>query len=53
MTEKASWRDFLSQFEMAARENGWDKKTRAVRLACNLRGSAQALLSVHEHGSEI
>ena len=42
---KTSWRDFLSQFEMAAHENGWDKKTRAVRLACNLRGSAQALLS--------
>ena len=42
---KTSWRDFFSQFEMAARENGWDKKTGAVRLACNLSGSAQALLS--------
>ena len=42
---KTSWRDFLSQFGMAARENGWDKKTRGVRLACNLRGSTQTLLS--------
>ncbi|MCG8034213.1 MAG: hypothetical protein JAZ03_18850, partial [Candidatus Thiodiazotropha taylori] len=42
---KTSWRDFLSQFEMAAHANRWDRNTRAVRLACNLRGSAQALLS--------
>ena len=33
------------QFELAAQANGWDRNTRAIRLACSLRGSAQALLS--------
>ena len=42
---KTSWKDYLVQFELAAQANGWNKPTRAIRLACNLRGSAQALLS--------
>ena len=42
---KTSWKDYLVQFELAAQENGWDRHTRAIRLACSLRGSAQALLS--------
>lgn len=42
---KSSWKDYLVQFELAAQANGWDRNTRAIRLACSLRGSAQALLS--------
>ena len=42
---KTSWKDYLVQFELAAQANGWNNATRAIRLACNLRGSAQALLS--------
>ena len=42
---KTSWKDYLVQFELAARANKWDKATSAVRLACSLRGSAQSLLS--------
>ena len=42
---KSSWKDYLVQFELAAQENGWNQHTRAIRLACSLRGSAQALLS--------
>lgn len=42
---KTSWKDYLVQFELAAHANRWDRHTRAVRLACSLRGSAQALLS--------
>lgn len=42
---KSSWTDYLVQFELAAHANRWDKPTSAIRLACSLRGSAQALLS--------
>lgn len=42
---KTSWKDYLVQFELAAQENRWNPHTRAIRLACSLRGSAQALLS--------
>ena len=42
---KTSWKDYLVQFELAAQENRWNEHTRAIRLACSLRGSAQALLS--------
>ena len=42
---KLSWKDYLVQFELAAQENRWNPQTRAIRLACSLRGSAQALLS--------
>ena len=42
---KSSWKDYLVQFELAAQENGWNQHTRAIGLACSLRGSAQALLS--------
>ena len=42
---KSSWNDYLVQFELAAQENGWNKHTRVIRLACSLRGSAQAILS--------
>ena len=42
---KYSWRDYLVQFELAAHANKWDMLTSAVKLACSLRGSAQALLS--------
>ena len=42
---KSSWQDYSVQFELAAQANGWDRNTRAIRLACSLRGSAQALLS--------
>lgn len=42
---KSSWKDYLVQFELAAQANKWDKNMRAIRLACSLRGSAQALLS--------
>ena len=35
----------LVQFELAAQANGWNNASRAITLACNLRGSAQALLS--------
>lgn len=42
---KTSWTDYLVQFELAAHANRWDKPTSAIRLACSLRGSAQALLS--------
>ena len=35
----------MVQFELAAQENGWNQHKRAIRLACSLRGSAQALLS--------
>ena len=42
---KSSWKDYLVQFELAAQENDWNQHTKAIRLACSLRGSAQALLS--------
>ncbi|MEW8544990.1 MAG: hypothetical protein AB2693_15805 [Candidatus Thiodiazotropha sp.] len=42
---KSSWKDYLVQFELAAHANRWDKDTKAIKLACSLRGSAQALLS--------
>ncbi|MEW8342614.1 MAG: hypothetical protein AB2708_22420, partial [Candidatus Thiodiazotropha taylori] len=42
---KTSWKDYLVQFELAAQENRWNPHTRAIRLSCSLRGSAQALLS--------
>ena len=42
---KSSWKDYFVQFELAAQANKWDKNMRAIRLACSLRGSAQALLS--------
>ena len=42
---KSSWKDYLVQFKLAAQENSWNQHTRAIRLACCLRGSAQALLS--------
>ena len=42
---KSSWNDYLVQFELAAQENGWNQHTRAIRLACSQRGSAQALLN--------
>ena len=42
---KSSWKDYFVQFELAAQASGWDRNTHAIRLACSLRGSAQALLS--------
>ena len=42
---KSSWKDYLVQFERAAHADRWDKDTKAIKLACSLRGSAQALLS--------
>ena len=42
---KLSWKDYLFQFELAGHANRWDKDTKATKLACSLRGSAQALLS--------
>ena len=35
----------MVQFELAAQENRWNEHTRAIRLACSLKGSAQAHLS--------
>ena len=42
---KTCWKDYLVQFELAAQATGWNNATRAIRLACNLRGSVQAHLS--------
>ena len=42
---KSSWKDYLVQFKLAAQENGWNQHTRSIKLACSLRGRAQALLS--------
>ena len=42
---KSNWKDYLVHFELAAHANRWDKDTKAIKLACSLRGSAQALIS--------
>lgn len=44
----APLREFLSQFVLIARANGWDDATRAVALASSLRGRARAILSVDD-----
>lgn len=40
----SSWEDYLVQFELLAELNGWSAREKAIYLAANLRGAAQAVL---------
>lgn len=39
-----SLREYMGQFELIARANGWDDNLKAVFLAANLRGRARSVL---------
>ena len=42
--ERFLWELYKSQFEVAAKLNGWSDKAKAGNLIVNLRGAAQQLL---------
>ena len=42
---KSSWADYLVQFNIAAKLNGWDESQKAMELATSLEGSARSILA--------
>ena len=42
---KTSWADYLVQFNIAARLNGWDDSQKAMELATSLEGNARGVLA--------
>ena len=42
---KSSWADYLVQFNIAAKLNGWDEDRKAMELATSLEGNARGVLA--------
>ena len=42
---KSSWTDYLTQFNMVCRLNGWTDEVKALKLATSMRGTAKCILT--------